>query len=45
MREQDYEAYAIEGGLHAWREKGYPVEQRAVRPGWLEALLTWLPIR
>ena len=45
MREQGYEAYAIEGGLHAWREKGYPVEQKAGRPGWLDALLTLLPGR
>jgi hypothetical protein len=28
MREQGYQAYAIEGGLHEWREAGYPVEEK-----------------
>jgi len=26
LRKQGYQAYAIQGGLEAWREAGYPVE-------------------
>jgi rhodanese-related sulfurtransferase len=28
MRKKGYEAFAIEGGLEAWREAGYPVEDK-----------------
>lgn len=45
LREQGYEAYAIEGGLHAWRAEGHAVEQKAGRPGWLDALLSVPPDR
>jgi 3-mercaptopyruvate sulfurtransferase SseA len=42
MRERGYEAYVIEGGLHEWRERGYPVEEREARHGWLDAILSAL---
>ena len=42
MRENGYDAYAIEGGLHKWREKGYPVEDREGRRGWVDTLLSRL---
>jgi rhodanese-related sulfurtransferase len=28
LRKQGYQAYAIQGGLEAWREAGYPVEEK-----------------
>lgn len=28
LRKQGYDAYAIEGGLPAWREAGYPVREK-----------------
>ena len=40
MREQGYEAYAVKGGLHEWRERGYPVEEREAGNGWLDGLLS-----
>lgn len=42
MREKGYEAYAIKGGLHRWREEGYPVEDKEASHGWLDALLSGL---
>jgi rhodanese-related sulfurtransferase len=30
LRKQGYEAYAIRGGLEAWREAGYPLEEKEV---------------
>lgn len=42
MREKGYEAYAIDGGLHKWREKGYPVEEKEGRRGWVDAVLSRL---
>lgn len=28
LRKQGYDAFAIEGGLEAWQENGYPVEKK-----------------
>jgi rhodanese-related sulfurtransferase len=28
LRKQGYKAYAIEGGLEAWRKAGCPIEQK-----------------
>lgn len=28
LRQQGYEAYAVRGGLDAWREAGYPTERK-----------------
>ena len=28
LRRNDYEAFAIDGGLEAWKEAGYPVEDK-----------------
>jgi rhodanese-related sulfurtransferase len=28
LRNQGYQAYAIKGGLEAWHEAGYPVEEK-----------------
>lgn len=28
LRKQGYQAYAIQGGLEAWYEAGYPVEDK-----------------
>jgi rhodanese-related sulfurtransferase len=28
LRKRGYKAYAIKGGLDAWREAGYPVEEK-----------------
>jgi len=28
LRKQGYEAHAITGGLDAWREAGYPAEEK-----------------
>jgi rhodanese-related sulfurtransferase len=28
LRDQGYEAYAIEGGLEAWKDAGYPVGEK-----------------
>jgi rhodanese-related sulfurtransferase len=30
LRKQEYSAYAIEGGLPAWRQAGYPVQEKEV---------------
>lgn len=32
LRNQGYEAYAIQGGLAAWQEAGYPVEPKQEAP-------------
>ncbi|HEY3107367.1 MAG TPA: hypothetical protein VGL23_01350 [Chloroflexota bacterium] len=29
LREHGYEAFALAGGMAAWREAGYPIEARA----------------
>lgn len=28
LRKQGYEAYAIKGGFYAWKEAGYPLEEK-----------------
>ena len=33
LREHGYEAFALAGGMAAWREAGYPIEARAVELG------------
>lgn len=30
LRKQGYDAYAIEGGLPAWKEMGYPLQEKEV---------------
>jgi 3-mercaptopyruvate sulfurtransferase SseA len=33
LREQGYQAYALEGGLAAWLDAGYPAEPKAAERG------------
>ena len=33
LREQGYRAYALEGGLQAWYDAGYPLEAKTAERG------------